>query len=87
VSDWEYPKSEQKKAERLGEFFLTTALWAPYYDSESYETGVRFGGEFRLLQHDGLNWERGHDHVKSQIERGVLFPNLEPWLREDTDHG
>lgn len=79
----EYPKSKQMKGERVGSYYLTTALWAPYYDTESYETGVRFDGAFRLLQHDGLNWERGHEHVKQQVLRGVPFGLLEPWMREE----
>lgn len=83
MSDDYGPKSKQMRAEKVGEYFLTTALWAPYYDSESYETGVRFGGDFRLLQHDGLNWERGHDWVKKQIIAGVPYQQLTPWMREE----
>lgn len=80
----EYPKSTQLKAEQVGPLYLTTALWAPYYDSESYETGVRdASGGFRLLQHDGRNWERGHQHVKQQVLNGVAYENLQPWTREE----
>lgn len=75
------PKSENLKREQVGEFYLTTASWQPLggWGGETYETGVRFAGDFRLLQHRGFMWEKAHEYVKQQILDGVKYHDLLAW--------
>lgn len=80
------PVSKQMRAENVGGYYLTTALWIGIGGGESYETGVRIDSYFRLLQHDGRNWEKAHEHVKRQILNGIEYDNLKPLLRDDEDN-
>lgn len=72
------PKSENMKREQVGEYFLTTALWDSGF-GRSYETGVRFQGDFKLLQHRRCSWEMAHEYVKKQILDGTAYHDLIAW--------
>lgn len=78
------PISKQLKAERVGDYYLTTASWQPCGEEYvgSYETGIRYNGAFRLVQHGSyISWEKAHEWVKKQILDGVPYQDLKEYER------